>query len=678
MNRIDGIKKHKKFCASFRSSIVKLSFSAAFLRLGCLFVFACFLSACSELEKPTPEPFYSETAPPQKKEFRWSNGKLPKSFDPALALASPETDVVRALFEGLTDTDPKTLKAIPAIASDWTASEDFKTWTFKLRQNAHWSNNERVTANDFVRSWKRLAEKNKKASASYKLVQNIVGMQAAENTSSVVSEDVDKVLSKSLAVTVPSSQFLNNPPNSNTSPQIQPKLPDANKKISPEQKKEVKVEPKFGVEAVDNFTLKVSLINPDKDFPSLAAHPIFRPVYGDGKDLETDKLNAAVITNGAFRIFSIGPEGVTLDRAETFWNKDAVELERVRFVPIESAEKALEAYRKGEVDAVTNAEFEPLALKLLTPYDDFQRTTHSALNFYEFNRSKKPFDDRRVREALTISIERERLTESDMEGATTPALRFLPFADNSAEPKLAQNLEKAKNLLTEAGFPGGENFPVMRLVVNRNEIQQRIARSVAKMWRQNLNIETEVVVKESAEIETAKVAGDFDLIRRGEVLPTTDEATNMLTIFPPPDKLHESLLDNKTAAATTATPPASEENKDQADKEHEPAVVNKSDSGNITGDGKTGGLVAAKPSEESPISEEEGPPLVRPTNADALILTEAEAMEALPAIPLYFSTSYSLVKPYIHGFEINTLDAPSLKDVRIDNTWQPKKVKGES
>ncbi len=60
------------------------------------------------------------------------------------------------------------------------------------------------------------------------------------------------------------------------------------------------------------------------------------------------------------------------------------------------------------------------------------------------------------------------------------------------------------------------------------------------------------------------------------------------------------------------------------------------------------------------------------------ILTETEALFEFPAIPLYFPTSYSLVKPYILGFETNNLDAPSLKNVRIDNNWQPKKSKSES
>jgi len=139
-------------------------FSGSYSRLirsicSFLFVFTCiFLSACSEIDKPQPAPFYAETVPPAKQEFRWNNGKSPKTFDPAKASAAPETDVARALFEGLTITDPKTLKETPGVAERWTSSEDFKVWTFYLRENAKWSNGKSVTAQDFVRSWRRLAE----------------------------------------------------------------------------------------------------------------------------------------------------------------------------------------------------------------------------------------------------------------------------------------------------------------------------------------------------------------------------------------------------------------------------------------------------------------------------------------------------------------------------------------
>ena len=330
----------------------------------------------------------------------------------------------------------------------------------------------------------------------------------------------------------------------------------------------------------------------------------------------------------------------------------------MRFVPHESAEKALEAYRAGELDAVTNADFEPLALKLLTPFDDFERTTHSAINFYEFNLQKPPFNDPYVREALAISIEREQLTQDEMEGATEPAFSFLPF-DEENENKLTQDKEKGKKLLAEAGFPDGRNFPTVRLVVNRNNIQQKIANSVAKMWKENLNITTEVIVKESEEVAEAKKTNDFDMIRRNAVLPTTDETANMLAIFPPKKEVRIKDLEKKQ----------SPDEKNNSEKKIKPET---SPSGqNSLFEIPTFNTLVREDNEKTVMVEH------LDENSQA-ILTEDQAISELPAIPLYFPTSYSLVKPYILGFEMNSLDAPSLKTVRIDVNWQPKKANGES
>jgi oligopeptide transport system substrate-binding protein len=614
-----------------------------------------FLSGCNELEKPKTEPFYAQTAPPPKQEFRWSNGKMPKSFDPATASAPPETDIVRAVYDGLTETDAKTLQPLPAIATKWSASEDFKTWTFHLRKDAKWSNGDGVTAKDFVRSWQRLASLGEKVQQR-KLLKNIIGMDSENVLPVFASEEIDV----SAASTAPASRLLTqslqtnsnaNAPTPAPTQKVKPdeKKPETAKTENSAEQKPPKEEVKFGVEAVDNYTLKVSLVQPDKDFPALVAHPIFRPIHGDGKAFETAELNANIVTNGAFRIFSVGRDGVTLDRAEYYWNKQEINLERVRFVPTESAETALEGYRAGEIDAITNASFEPLALKLLTPYDDFRRTKHSALNFYEFNLKNQPFSDRRVREALAIAIERERLTEDEMDGATEPAFNFLPFT----EPKLAQNVEKAKALLAEAGFAETENFPTVRLLINRNDLQRRIARSVAKMWEKNLNVKTEIIVKEGEDFAAAAKNGDFDLIRRGIVLPTTDETTNMLALFSAGGE------EEKKEAATEPRPAETETEKPTP--AYKPAETDSSSA--ETGETAETETAAASAQAESDVKA---------------ILTEKQAFEELRAIPLYFPTSYSLVKPYVQGFETNVLDAPSLKSVKIDNNWQPTGANGKS
>jgi len=572
----------------------------------------CF--ACGDLEKPKPEPYYAVTVPPRKQEFRWSNGKMPKSADPAAAAAPPETDLVRAVFEGLTEIDARTLREKPAAAESWRASDDLKTWTFRIRADARWSNGVPVTGEDFVRSWKRLGEMGE-AVLHRQLLQNIVGFPSKKKQtvaahgadhSPEANRAVGSAANEPASTRAPSGETNSNTNTSTRSGTAAPGL---------------------GISAPDPQTVRVILIAPDKDFAKLVAHPIFRPI--PSADIAFDKrLGPALVTNGPYRIAGTDDAGLTLERSETYWNRPAVRLERVRFVTADNAEQALAAYKSGEIDAVTNADFEPLALKLLEPFEDFRRRTHAAVNFYEVNYGKAPFDDRLVREALAISIERERLTEGDMEGLTQPALSFLPFSGNP-DAKIVQDKDRARSLLEEAGFPGGKDFPVIRLVVNRNDTQQRVARAVARMWKQNLNLDTEIVVKENAELEAARTAGDFDLIRRGEVFPTADELMSILSILKPPRGLAEGAHSQTGDIGVQARDP-------------QPAT-------------------APKPKQRA-----------TPVDSPDITMSEANAIYELWAIPIYFPTSYSLVKPYVSGFEMSSLDAPLLSDVSIDADWQPK------
>jgi oligopeptide transport system substrate-binding protein len=608
-----------------------------------LFV-AFILTGCSQLERPKTEPFYAQTEPPPRQEFRWSNGRTPKSIDPARAAAPPETDVVRAIYEGLTDLDPRTLKEMPAVAEKWESSPDLKTWTFHLRKDSRWSNGETVVADDFVRSWHRLAQLKDQAANRY-LFENIVGMKeppAAPSSSPDEPTDFLRETASPPHTPLQKMQMSTNSTSGSTAT-VHPEIPAGKVQLNP-----IKIEPlKFGVEAIDDRTLKITLQLPDKDFAKLVANPVFRPIYGDGAEFNEPDLDPETISNGAFRIASIGDNGISLERSETYWNRKSVGLERVRFVPMDTAEKALEAYKAGAIDAVSNADFEPLALKLLTPYEDFRRTTHSALNFYEVNSRSLPFSDRRVRAALAISIDRERLTEGELEGSTQPAYSFLPLGEPNMA-SLSLDVERARELLTKAGYPNGENFPQVRLVVNRNDAQQRIARTVARMWRQNLNLDTLVIVKESSEMEKTRQSGDFDLIRRGVVIPTVDQLVGLSMLF---DSSAASIEPASQLKKVNDAPLATHLDKDPLKPADSPATATseKTQNGNSAADQSS---------------------LARPNEEDSLF--------DIYAIPLYFPTSYALVKPYVRGFDVNGLDAPSLKAVTIDNAWQPKGSISES
>jgi oligopeptide transport system substrate-binding protein len=539
----------------------------AFRRPRWTTVYALFLVAClvhTGCFNEEPSTYYGKSVPPGAQEFRWSDGGLPRTFDPAFAAAPPDTDAVRALFEGLTDYDPQTLAPVPAVATRWESSHENRVWTFYLRDNARWSNGDKVTAEDFVRSWQRTLKIGPLAPHT-ELLANIEGSTP-------------------------------------TAPQ--PNLPDNT--------------PQFGAQALGEHVLQVTLQHADSSFPALVAHPVFRPVKLPDAERMKPIESHELISNGAYQLSAAETDRVRLERARNYWDGGSVSLDRVTFVNTPNAEDALSAYRAGEIDAVTNAAFEPLALKLLAPYKDFRRSTFGALTYYVFNVDREPFDDVRVREALALAIDRERISRVDLGGATEPAGKFLPEAMLGEKPvvdkaeMLDYDVNKARELLAAAGYPNGENFPVVRLLINRNEQQRLVAQSIATMWRSALNIQTEVVSLNWEDYELATKAGDYDVVRRGLVMQTTSEPTNIAMLF-----------GRETQAAPT--PPATPE----------------------------GAAGAATP---------------EPQRA-TLIDSETQALKELKAMPIYFASSYSLVKPYVSGFDLNVLDVPSLKRTRVDTNW---------
>ena len=531
--------KHKNFRGSLAATLlVTLMLSHA----------GCFLD-----EKV--EPYYGRVTVPHSQEFHWSDGGLPQTFDPAFAAAPPDTDLVRAIFEGLTDYDPRTLAPVPGVATHWEPSSGGRVWTFYLRADARWSNGEKVTADDFVRSWERTLK---------------IGPLA------------------------PHTDLLSN-------------IEGATPSISAPHH--------FGARAINDHVLQVTLQQADNSFPALVAHPVFRPVKVAAAD-RTDRLEShELISNGAFHLSETDRDRVRLERAKTYWDGDSVALEGVTFVNSPNAEDALTAYEAGEVDAVTNAPFEPLALKLFTPYKDFHRSTFGALTYYSFNTSHQPFDDVRVREALALAIDRERISRDDLGGSTEPAGKFLPEAMSGEKPvvdqteMLGHDINKARELLAAAGYRNGEGFPVIRLLINRNEQQRTVAQSIAEMWRSTLNIETEIVVRNWDEYEAAIKTGDYDIVRRGMVMQTTSELINLKMLF------ERDVLPVPLASPTVEGKAATREEKH-------------------------------------------------------VVETEAQALKDLKAMPIYFASAYSLVKPYVSGFDSNVLDAPSLKKTRIETNWK--------
>ncbi|MFN3329440.1 MAG: ABC transporter substrate-binding protein, partial [Pyrinomonadaceae bacterium] len=209
----------------------------------------------------------------------------------------------------------------------------------------------------------------------------------------------------------------------------------------------------------------------------------------------------------------------------------------------------------------------------------------------------------------------DRIAEDEGSGFVKPAFSYLPLS----EPKIKEDVERAKKLLSEAGFSNGENFPTIRLLINRNDMQRRIARAIAKMWERNLNIKTEIIVKENKDLEIAVRNSEFDIVRRGVVLSTMSETANMILLFPKDEPFPSEISE-------VAEGIFEGESEELLDKRLENWLI-------------TGGEA---------------------------ITSEEKALQELPAIPIYFPTAYCLMKPYVKNFVLNPLDSVLLEKVWIE------------
>jgi ABC-type oligopeptide transport system substrate-binding subunit len=596
--------------------------------------------------------FYGRVALPRAQELRWSDGGLPRVFDPARAAAPPDTDAVRALYEGLTDYDPLTLAPVSADAYRWESSGDSRVWTFYLRNDARWSNGDPVTATDYLHSWQRTLRLGDDAPHA-DLLSNLTEVAEArhEARESSSKSDADRN-DKTQATTGQASNQAGNTTNVLT----RSKLEETGKREQ-RAKRATPVDPHLAVEAVDEHTLRVSLRRPDPNLPVLLAHTIFRPVHSSilADELKpSEPLQPApsqtsgsrghgeIITNGAFRLSETTDDGVVLERQPDYRDASNVALERVRFVNEPDAETALREYRDGKIDVVTNANVEPAGLKLLASYQDFERTTFGSLTYYDFNSARPPFDDVRVREAFALAVDRKRLSQDTLGGSTVPAEKYLPTQASAGDDKPSEaeasesarafgyDPARARRLLAEAGYPGGNGFPRIRLLLNRNEQHRQVAEMVVEMWHDVLGVETEIEAKSWDEYETRLRAGEYDVAKRSLLMQTPDEEQTIAALFPPDRFAFSASEDISTSESATST----------------------------TGPGS---------SRANNSAAHVKPPTLRAPE----LANEAQALKEVPAIPIYFASSFALVKPYVQNFDNNLLDIYSLKRVRIDTDWRP-------
>ncbi|HZJ87627.1 MAG TPA: peptide ABC transporter substrate-binding protein, partial [Sphaerochaeta sp.] len=389
--------------------------------------------------EPVAPPVVVE-APPAVDEivFRISNGAEPESLDPALVQGVPEHRIYEALFEGLVAYDPETSTALPGVAERWEANADGTQYTFYLRKNAVWSDGKPITAHDVVYSWRRILDPATGGPYAWFPAMFLVG-----------AEEFNEGLAGPEAV---------------------------------------------GIRALDDYTFQMDLIGPLPYAVDALAHFSFAIVpehaiekYGSAW---TDTEN--FVGNGPFVLSDrVAQTSITATKSDTYWDRDAVSLDKVIFYSSDSSTTNFNMYLNGELDWATTVP--PDQISAAQMRDDFQVSPQLATYYYVFQTEKAPLNNPLVRRALALAVDREELVDGILKAGQIPAWGIVPTMAGYDElefpfDNMDDAIAEAQDLLARAGYPNGAGFPTVPVLYNTDEGHKQIAEFIQQQWKNNLGI----------------------------------------------------------------------------------------------------------------------------------------------------------------------------------------------
>ena len=405
-------------------------------------------------------------------------GPEPDSLDPQKARTTESQTILRDLCEGLTSLD-KSAAAAPGAARAWTVSDDGKTYTFKLRPDARWSNGDRVVAEDFVAGLRRLVDP---ATASpYAQVID------------VITDATDIIAGKK-------------PPQS------------------------------LGIGAPDEATVLIHLVAPAPYLPGLVAHPSTCPVHRPTLARHGEALArpGIMVSNGAF-VLKEWLQGayILATRNRYYWNDSATRLQAVKYLLIADENAELTRYRGGELHitaVVPRGQFDWIKANLP---DQLHVSPQLSTYYYGFNLRRAPFrDDPGLRRALSLVIDREKLAQLVLRVGELPAYGWVPPGvynytsqsfDYLARP-LAERLAEARRLYAQAGYSRARPLR-FELRYNAGEVHSKLAVAIASMWKEALGLEARLTAVEFKSLLQDIDRGEVELFRSSWVGDYNDAYT---------------------------------------------------------------------------------------------------------------------------------------------------------
>ena len=414
----------------------------------------------------------------EKQELVRNNGSELASLDPHKVESDVEFNIISDLFEGLVSVSPAG-EIQPRLAEKWENKEN-TVWTFHLRPGITWSDGTAITAQDIVWSWQRLV---------------------------------------SPLTASPYSSYPGN-------------MHIVNAKEIAEGKKAPET---LGVKAVDDATLEVTLTQPNAAFLAMLAHPSLVPIdkvlvnrFG-----EQWTKPEHIVTSGPYKLSAwVVNERIVAERNPRYWDNEHTVINKVTWLPIHSEAADVNRYKAGEIDIVYTVPINQFAQLKKTMGDQLNVSPQLATYYYEFNTTRPPFNDPRVRLALNMALDKDIIAEKVLGQGQRPAwlisqpdiggvkLQNPEYASWPREKRIAE----AKKLLSEAGYSDSHPL-VFNLLYNTSESHQRVAIAASSMWKKNLGVEAKLQNQEWKTMLDTMHTHNFDAVRYAWIADYDDAAT---------------------------------------------------------------------------------------------------------------------------------------------------------
>ena len=391
------------------------------------------------------------------------NNQEPQSLDPHKATAVADGKIICALLEGLMPAEH------PGMAESWEHNADASVWTFHLR-DAQWSDGRPVTAHDFAYAYQRLLH----PQFGGKYAEMLYPIRNAEAF---------------------------------------------NRGESPWEQ--------VGVEAVDDRTLRLTLAGPTPHLPKLVQHYTWFPVPAHAVEAHGGMLDRRSlwtrpenwVGNGAYLLHSHRyNDFLEVHANPRYWRAGEVRNRGIRFMPIVNGYTETRMFFDGKLHITNNVPPELIAMARERGGELFCQDPYYATVFYRLNTTRPPLDNPLVRRALHLAINRDSLVNDVVRGAGTPAYSFTPPGAGYALPprpeaalSAQQREQEARELLAQAGFPGGKGFPTLELMTTSRDVQRVMAESMQAMWEKVLGIHVEIRSCEWTAYKAAQQNMEYDI-----------------------------------------------------------------------------------------------------------------------------------------------------------------------